>query len=153
MAKETIAPKQLLAEFDAVVLAGGAEMPRDLPVPGRELKGVHFAMEFLPQQNRVVAGDKVKGQISAAGKHVVVIGGGDTGIGLRRHQQPPRRRVGDPVRVAAAAAREGKQGADVAVLADQAAYVELARRGLSIATGRSRPSASWATPRATSRAW
>jgi glutamate synthase (NADPH/NADH) small chain len=77
--KETIAPEQLLRDFDAVVLAGGAEQPRDLPVPGRELKGVHFAMEFLPQQNRVVAGDKVKNQILATGKHVVVIGGGDTG--------------------------------------------------------------------------
>ena len=70
---------QLLKEFDAVVLSGGAEQPRDLPVPGRELKGVHFAMEFLPQQNKVVAGDKVKDQIMATGKHVVVIGGGDTG--------------------------------------------------------------------------
>ena len=70
---------QLLAEHDAVVLAGGAELPRDLPVPGRELAGVHFAMEFLPQQNKVVAGDAVAGQITATGKHVVVIGGGDTG--------------------------------------------------------------------------
>ncbi len=71
--------KQLLQEFDAVVVAGGAEHPRDLPVPGRKLDGVHFAMEFLPQQNKVVAGDKLAGQITAAGKHVVVIGGGDTG--------------------------------------------------------------------------
>jgi glutamate synthase (NADPH/NADH) small chain len=71
--------KKLLAEFDAVVLSGGAETPRDLPVPGRELAGVHFAMEFLPQQNKVVAGDKVANQIMATGKHVVVIGGGDTG--------------------------------------------------------------------------
>ncbi len=78
-AKEVISPATLEKEFDAVVLAGGAEAPRDLPVPGRELKGVHFAMEFLPQQNKVNAGDKVKEQISAAGKHVVVIGGGDTG--------------------------------------------------------------------------
>ena len=70
---------QLLAEFDAVALTGGAEQPRDLPLPGRDLAGVHFAMEFLPQQNRAVAGDTVPGQISAAGKHVVVIGGGDTG--------------------------------------------------------------------------
>jgi len=70
---------KLMAEFDAVVLAGGAETPRDLPVPGRELKGVHFAMEFLPQQNKLVAGDKVADQIMATGKHVVVIGGGDTG--------------------------------------------------------------------------
>jgi glutamate synthase (NADPH/NADH) small chain len=78
-AKETIAAAELTAQFDAVLLTGGAETSRDLPVPGRELDGVHFAMEFLPQQNKVVAGDKVKGQISAAGKHVVVIGGGDTG--------------------------------------------------------------------------
>ena len=70
---------QLLAEFDAVILAGGAECPRDLPVPGRELDGVHFAMEFLPQQNRVNAGDRVEAQIMATGKNVVVIGGGDTG--------------------------------------------------------------------------
>jgi len=69
----------ILAEYDAVVVAGGAEAPRDLPVPGRELAGVHFAMEFLPQQNKVVAGDVVPGQILATGKHVVVIGGGDTG--------------------------------------------------------------------------
>jgi glutamate synthase (NADPH/NADH) small chain len=71
--------ESLLQDFDAVVLAGGAEQPRDLPVPGRELNGVHFAMEFLPQQNKVVAGDRVQGQILAADKHVVVIGGGDTG--------------------------------------------------------------------------
>ncbi|MEP7282309.1 MAG: glutamate synthase subunit beta [Rubrivivax sp.] len=70
---------EVTAEFDAVLLTGGSEQSRDLPVPGRELSGVHFAMEFLPQQNKVVAGDKVKGQISAAGKHVIVIGGGDTG--------------------------------------------------------------------------
>ena len=78
-AKETLDPQQLLKDFDAVIIAGGAEAPRDLPVPGRELKGVHFAMDFLPQQNKVVAGDKVPGQIMATGKHVVVIGGGDTG--------------------------------------------------------------------------
>ena len=70
---------KLLAEFDAMVLTGGAEAPRDLPVPGRELQGVHFAMEFLPQQNKVVAGDKIANQIMATGKHVIVIGGGDTG--------------------------------------------------------------------------
>jgi glutamate synthase (NADPH/NADH) small chain len=78
-AKVTISAEQLKAQFDAVLLAGGAETSRDLPAPGRELDGVHFAMEFLPQQNKVVAGDTVKGQISAAGKHVIVIGGGDTG--------------------------------------------------------------------------
>jgi len=70
---------QLLADFDAIIVAGGAESPRDLPVPGRELDGVHFAMEFLPQQNRVNAGDRVPAQLMATGKRVVVIGGGDTG--------------------------------------------------------------------------
>lgn len=79
MARDTIFPEDLAAQYDAVVMAGGAEQPRDLPVPGRELKGVHFAMDFLPQQNRVNAGDKLKDQIKATGKHVVVIGGGDTG--------------------------------------------------------------------------
>jgi glutamate synthase (NADPH/NADH) small chain len=74
-----VAAKKLVEEFDAVVLSGGAENPRDLPVPGRELAGVHFAMEFLPQQNKVNAGDKIKKQIRADGKHVIVIGGGDTG--------------------------------------------------------------------------
>ena len=70
---------KILAEYDAVVLSGGAEQARDLPVPGRELDGVHFAMEFLPQQNKANAGDKLARQIKAGGKHVVVIGGGDTG--------------------------------------------------------------------------
>jgi len=79
LAKETVTPEQLQKEFDAVVLTGGAEQSRDLPVPGRDLDGIHFAMEFLPQQNRVNAGDKVKGQLRADGKHVIVIGGGDTG--------------------------------------------------------------------------
>jgi len=76
---ERISAGELIEGFDAVVLAGGAETPRDLPVPGRTLGGIHFAMDFLPQQNRVVAGDPVEGQLTAAGKRVVVIGGGDTG--------------------------------------------------------------------------
>jgi len=88
-AKRNIAAAQLQAEFDAVLLCGGSEQSRDLPVPGRELDGVHFAMEFLPQQNKVNAGDKLKKQIRAEGKHVIVIGGGDTGsdcVGTsRRH--------------------------------------------------------------------
>ena len=71
--------ERLSREFDAVVIAAGATKPRDLPVPGRELAGVHFAMEFLPQQNKVLAGDTVPGQICAAGKRVVILGGGDTG--------------------------------------------------------------------------
>ena len=78
-AKDTVSPEQLKKDFDAVVLAGGAEQSRDLPAPGRELAGIHFAMEFLPMQNRVNAGGKVKDQIMATGKHVIVIGGGDTG--------------------------------------------------------------------------
>ncbi|MEA3395548.1 MAG: glutamate synthase subunit beta [Pseudomonadota bacterium] len=78
-AKNTVSAEQLKKEFDAVLLTGGAEQSRDLPVPGRDLDGIHFAMEFLPQQNRINAGGKVKDQIRADGKHVIVIGGGDTG--------------------------------------------------------------------------
>jgi glutamate synthase (NADPH/NADH) small chain len=78
-ARESVTPEALIAEHDAVVLTGGAEQPRDLQIPGRELAGIHYAMEFLPVQNKVVAGDRVEGQILATGKHVVVIGGGDTG--------------------------------------------------------------------------
>ncbi|BCO28651.1 glutamate synthase [NADPH] small chain [Rhodoferax lithotrophicus] len=78
-AKETISAEQLKKDFDAVLLTGGSEQSRDLPVPGRDLDGIHFAMEFLPQQNKINAGDKLKGQLRADGKHVIVIGGGDTG--------------------------------------------------------------------------
>jgi glutamate synthase (NADPH/NADH) small chain len=78
-AKETISAEQLKKDFDAVLLTGGSEQSRDLPVPGRGLEGIHFAMEFLPQQNKVNAGDKVKGQLRADAKNVIVIGGGDTG--------------------------------------------------------------------------
>ncbi|WP_449426456.1 glutamate synthase subunit beta, partial [Rhodanobacter lindaniclasticus] len=74
-----LTPTQLREQFDAVVLSGGAESPRDLPLPGRELDGVHFAMDFLPLQNRVVAGDVLAEQLRATDKQVVVIGGGDTG--------------------------------------------------------------------------
>jgi len=78
---ENVAVKDLRREFDAILLAGGAEQPRDLPVPGRDLDGIHFAMEFLPQQNRRCLGDEVTTgeDILATGKHVVIIGGGDTG--------------------------------------------------------------------------
>ena len=78
-AQTVVSAEALQAQFDAVLLTGGSETSRDLPVPGRELDGVHFAMEFLPQQNKVVAGDKLRKQIRADGKHVIVIGGGDTG--------------------------------------------------------------------------
>jgi len=80
----TLSIKSLLEGYDAVALTGGAETPRNLPIPGRELDGIHFAMDFLVQQNKRVAGDDEaraapKGTISAKGKHVIVIGGGDTG--------------------------------------------------------------------------
>jgi glutamate synthase (NADPH) small chain len=107
-----VSVEDMRKEFDAVLMAGGSEKPRDLPVPGRELKGVHFAMEFLPQQNKRVAGDKLDPaqDISAAGKHVIVIGGGDTGsdcIGTSHRQgalsvtslellpKPPEKRASD----------------------------------------------------------
>lgn len=77
-ARETVSAQALMEQFDAVVLAGGAEVPRDLPVPGRDLAGVHYALEMLIPQNKEVAGDGIN-EIRADGKHVIVIGGGDTG--------------------------------------------------------------------------
>ncbi len=100
----------LRARYDAVIVATGALVPRDLPIPGRDLAGVHFAMEYLVEQNRVGAGDQVPDQITAEGKHVVVLGGGDTGadcIGTAHRQhalsvtnlaigkQPPTERTED----------------------------------------------------------
>jgi glutamate synthase (NADPH/NADH) small chain len=76
---ENVSADDLLKEYDAVILSGGAEYPRDLPVLGRELDGVHFAMDFLTPQNKTVAGDTIPDRIMATNKHVVVIGGGDTG--------------------------------------------------------------------------
>ena len=76
---EDISARELLEKYDALVLAGGSEKPRDINIPGRESKGVHFAMEFLTQQNRINAGEEIGERISAEGKNVVVIGGGDTG--------------------------------------------------------------------------
>jgi glutamate synthase (NADPH/NADH) small chain len=78
-AKRSVSPDELAAGFDAVVLTGGAEQPRDLPIPGRDLEGIHYAMEFLPLQNRRVAGDEGIRDLWATDKHVVIIGGGDTG--------------------------------------------------------------------------
>jgi glutamate synthase (NADPH/NADH) small chain len=77
-ATKVLPPQKVLKDFDAVVLTGGSETPRDLPIPGRDIAGVHFALEFLIPQNKQVGGGK-KNPISASGKHVVVIGGGDTG--------------------------------------------------------------------------
>ncbi len=90
----------LTGHYDAVLLTGGAEHPRDLPIPGRELKGIHFAMEFLPQQNRRCEGDQIDPAtaISADGKRVVILGGGDTGadcLGTSLRQRPEER---SPVR-------------------------------------------------------
>ena len=76
---DNVPAKDVLDKFDAVILSGGAEQPRDLPVPGRDLSGVHFAMDFLPLQNKRVAGDESIPDLFATDKHVVVIGGGDTG--------------------------------------------------------------------------
>ena len=122
--------EDLIARHDAVVLAGGAEKGRDLPIHGRGLDGVHFAMEFLPQQNRRVSGEPQDGAapILATGKHVVVIGGGDTGsdcIGTSIRQGAL---VGHQFRDHAAASREGEQGADLARLAAQAAHLVEPRR-------------------------
>ena len=117
--------------FDAVLLTGGAEQSRDLPVPGRDLDGMHFAMEFLPQQNKVNAGDKVKGQITADGKHVIVIGGGDTGsdcVGTsNRHGAASVTQF--ELMPHAAGGRE--QAADLAVLAVQAAHQSSTRKAAS----------------------
>jgi glutamate synthase (NADPH/NADH) small chain len=90
---KNVAVEDLRRNFDAIVLAGGAEQPRDLNVPGRDLKGIHFAMEFLPQQNRRSLGDTVppETEILAAGKRVIIIGGGDTGadcLGTCHRQKP-----------------------------------------------------------------
>ena len=76
---QNVPVEDLRKNFDAILLAGGAESPRDLKVPGRELKGIYFAMDYLPQQNKKIAGDEVAHQILATGKRVVIIGGGDTG--------------------------------------------------------------------------
>ena len=74
-------PREMLNDYDAIALTGGAEAPRDLPIPGRDLAGIHYAMDFLPQQNRRVGNEASNGaaDILAGGRHVVVIGGGDTG--------------------------------------------------------------------------
>jgi glutamate synthase (NADPH/NADH) small chain len=130
-ATDTVSAEQLMAEFDAVLLAGGSETSRDLPVPGRELDGVHFAMEFLPQQNKVVAGDAYPGQIRADGKHVIV-------DRWRRHRQRLRRARSNRHGAASVtqfelmphAARAGGQAADLALLALQAAHQLQPRGGL-----------------------
>ncbi len=129
-AKQTIGADELTAQFDAVLLAGGAEQSRDLPVPGRELDGVHFAMEFLPQQNKVVAGDKLKGQLRGNRQACHRHRRRRHRQRLRRHQQPPGRCQRDAIRALAAAPRGGEPPADLALLAAQAAHQLEPRRRL-----------------------
>jgi glutamate synthase (NADPH/NADH) small chain len=142
----TLSVKSLLEGYDAVALTGGAEWPRDLEVPGRELSGIHFAMDFLTQQNKRVAGDDEaraapKGTLTAKGKHVVVIGGGDTGsdcVGTSNRQgaasvtqlevmpQPPERENKAltwpdwPLKMRTSSSHEEGVGRDFAVLTKRA---------------------------------
>ena len=123
--------RKLERDYDSVLLAGGAEHPRDLAVPGRELAGVHFAMDFLPQQNRRVAGEPLgRGRADPCDGQA---GGRDRrwrhGLGLHRHVVPPGRRFGDAARDHAAAAREGEQGSDLATLAAQVPHLVQPGRG------------------------
>ena len=130
-----ISVEMLLADYDALVLSGGAEAPRDLPMEGRALSGIHFAMDFLTQQNKRVAGDAEdraapNGTLSAKGKHVVVIGGGDTGsdcIGTSNRQGALSV---TQLEIMPAAARQGKQAAGLARLAAQAAHLVVPGRRL-----------------------
>ena len=131
--------EKLLKDYDAVALTGGAEKARDLPIPGRELNGIHFAMDFLPQQNRRNSGEALLDSVPpilAKDKHVVVIGGGDTGsdcIGTSIRQGA---QVGDQFRDHAAAARAREQAADLAAVAAEAAHLVEPRRGRRRATSR-----------------
>ena len=121
--------EDLRREFDAILLAGGAEQPRNLNVPGRELKGIHFAMEFLPQQNSVCEGDTVPDQILATGKHVIIIGGGDTGADClgTSHRQGARSVTQFELLPKPPDTRSPLDA--VAAVADAVAHRELARRG------------------------
>ena len=125
----------LLADYDAVVMAGGAEAPRDLRFEGREVDGIHFAMDFLTQQNKRVAGDgEAHGRAARHDQRQGQACGGDRRrryrLGLYRHLQPPGRAFGDPAGNPRQAAGEGKQGAGVAGLAAEAAHVVFAGRRL-----------------------
>ena len=121
-----VSAQELVDEFDSVVLAGGAEQPRDLAIPGRELTGIHFAMDFLPLQNKRVAGDEGIADLTASDRHVVVIGGGDTGSDCVGTSNRQGAKSITPVRALAPAARAREQESYLALLADQAAYVVLA---------------------------
>ena len=141
-----VSVQRLLDDYQVIVLAGGAEKPRDLPIPGRELDGVHYAMDFLTQQNKRVAGDDEKtaapgGTISRQGQACDRHRRRRHGLGLHRHVQPPWRGVGHAARDHAEAADAGEQADDVAGLAAEAAHVVLATKKAASATGLSSPSA------------
>ena len=106
----TISTHKLREDFDGMVLAGGARQPRDLPIPGRELEGIHFAMPYLTLQNRLCEGDEVSQDpfLNAAGKPVVIIGGGDTGADCLGNRPPAGGHVGHATRAAAASARSAR---------------------------------------------
>ena len=121
---------ELVAQYDAVALAGGAEKPRDLPIPGRELDGIHFAMDFLSQQNKRVT-DETAQQHQADPRRGQACRGDRRRrhrFGLHRHQQPSGCTFGHPDRDHAGPAGEGKQGADLAALADEDAHLLVAGR-------------------------
>ncbi len=120
--------EDLRKEFDAILLAGGAEHPRDLNVPGRDLRGIHFAMEFLPQQNRRNEGDTVPESeaILATGKRVIIIGGGDTGADCLGTSHRQGARIRDPIRVAAQTARRSLAVNSLAAVAHATARREFA---------------------------
>src|SRR2546429_9770896 len=105
-------PQELLTKYDALALPGGAEAPRDLPIPGRDLDGIHFAMDFLPQQNRRVSNEPLGDapDILAGGKHVVVIGGGDTGSGCIGTSFRQGAKAGKQLEVMPAPPEGGKKG-------------------------------------------
>ena len=121
----------LRRDFDAVVLAGGAGRPRDLTVPGRDLPGVHFAMEYLTQQNRRCQGDAVPEEdaITAEGKHVIIIGGGDTGADCLGTAHRQGAAVGDAARVAALASQCACRRQPVAAVAQRLPHLLGARGG------------------------
>ena len=115
---DDITGQQLRDRYDAVVLAIGATVPRDLPVPGRELDGVLQAMDFLPPANRVALGEPVEGQVTAEGKDVVIIGGGDTGADCLGTAHAPGRPLGHLAGDHAAAERGARRQPAVADLPD-----------------------------------
>ena len=145
---KTLPVEDLQHEYDAILLAGGSEQPRDLTVPGRELKGVHFAMEFLPQQNRRCEGDTVPDALGilATGKHVVIIGGGDTGADCLGTQPPAEGAIDSSVRDYADAAAGSCSANALATVADAASRGKLTKKA-EFATGVSPRRSSRATNR------